>query len=225
MTEATMDTSSQPPNADDSERTGAAPSTAPQEWEPVLDLSAHPLVQQMESWCAAYEQQMDGLVPPRTDAADSAPNSSTPWGHAVAPNETHPMLLRRRGPVCVQDHDGQVLAYESYMVVVNDSATTDSTDEQGWIAWVDMQGSNVLQLFVRDNAYQLTFGDGPSENVTPAQSILNALGFSAGPLDGNAGPRTQAAVSCYQVSRGLSVTGQVDNAMIAKLKEEHLGDP
>ena len=42
------------------------------------------------------------------------------------------------------------------------------------------------------------------------QSDLNALGFDAGPVDGQLGAKTQAAVEAYQVSRGLRATGTLD---------------
>jgi peptidoglycan hydrolase-like protein with peptidoglycan-binding domain len=42
------------------------------------------------------------------------------------------------------------------------------------------------------------------------QQRLNELGFDAGHVDGFWGPNTQAAIRNFQDSRGLNVTGRID---------------
>lgn len=53
--------------------------------------------------------------------------------------------------------------------------------------------------------------------VKAVQSALNARGFDAGPADGALGPRTRAAIRAFQTAEGLSVTGQIDQALLAGL--------
>lgn len=54
--------------------------------------------------------------------------------------------------------------------------------------------------------------------VKSVQTALNAHGFDAGPADGALGPRTRAAIRGYQAAEGLSVTGQIDDSLLASLQ-------
>lgn len=53
--------------------------------------------------------------------------------------------------------------------------------------------------------------------VRRLQMILFAYGFYSGELDGVPGTDTRAAIAKYQSSKGLKVTGQVDDALIKSL--------
>jgi TPR repeat protein len=60
--------------------------------------------------------------------------------------------------------------------------------------------------------------NGPGrEKVREAQTLLNALGFSAGGADGIAGRQTRAAVREYQGKNDLPVTGMIDDELLAQL--------
>jgi peptidoglycan hydrolase-like protein with peptidoglycan-binding domain len=50
-----------------------------------------------------------------------------------------------------------------------------------------------------------------------AQEALKTQGIDPGPIDGRMGPRTRAAISDYQRRENLPVTGQLDDATMAKL--------
>jgi peptidoglycan hydrolase-like protein with peptidoglycan-binding domain len=39
------------------------------------------------------------------------------------------------------------------------------------------------------------------------QSILNQLGYNAGPVDGIYGPKTEAGIKAFQKARGITVDG------------------
>ena len=58
----------------------------------------------------------------------------------------------------------------------------------------------------------------PTGNVAAVQRALGALGYDAGPPDGQMGPRTQAAIAAFQRDRGIAPTGRVDAATIAALR-------
>jgi TonB family protein len=62
-------------------------------------------------------------------------------------------------------------------------------------------------------AFQLSDG-GPGQygSVRQIQDRLRAAGFDPGPPDGVVGPRTREALRKYQESRGLAVTGELDDA-------------
>ncbi len=52
-----------------------------------------------------------------------------------------------------------------------------------------------------------------------AQTLLNELGYDAGPPDGVAGPRTLRAVAAFRLDRQLPGTTEIDDALIAALRE------
>jgi len=54
--------------------------------------------------------------------------------------------------------------------------------------------------------------------VAQAQERLNVLGYSNGRADGAMGPKTHTALREFQKDRGLSVTGELDAATIAQLR-------
>jgi SH3 domain-containing YSC84-like protein 1 len=61
-------------------------------------------------------------------------------------------------------------------------------------------------------------------SVKQAQQALQAAGFDPGPIDGQLGPDTQAALQDFQQSKGLRVTGQLDPATqqaLARVDRSH----
>ncbi|HRP94795.1 MAG TPA: peptidoglycan-binding domain-containing protein [Rhodocyclaceae bacterium] len=57
------------------------------------------------------------------------------------------------------------------------------------------------------------------ERVAQAQALLNELGYDAGPVDGVAGRRTRRAISAFQSDVGMAVTGDIDGALLAALRD------
>ncbi|WP_319498648.1 peptidoglycan-binding protein [uncultured Cohaesibacter sp.] len=53
--------------------------------------------------------------------------------------------------------------------------------------------------------------------VAKTQAMLGALGYNAGPADGQMGPRTRMAIRNFQEIAGLKVTGQIDAALLDAL--------
>ena len=52
------------------------------------------------------------------------------------------------------------------------------------------------------------------------QQLLASLGFYTGPIDGIAGPRTEAAIKAAQKAYGIEATGKSNEALINKLQTE-----
>lgn len=52
------------------------------------------------------------------------------------------------------------------------------------------------------------------------QQLLASLGFYTGPVDGIAGPRTEAAIKAAQKDYGMEVTGKTDEAFLERLRSE-----
>ena len=53
-----------------------------------------------------------------------------------------------------------------------------------------------------------------------AQSILNDMGYEAGPADGKAGAKTREAIKAFQSDRGIPVNGRLDSTTQAELIRE-----
>jgi peptidoglycan hydrolase-like protein with peptidoglycan-binding domain len=58
------------------------------------------------------------------------------------------------------------------------------------------------------------------ETIKAVQGALRDHGYEPGPIDGVAGPRTEAALRAFQVARGLEETGRIDFATMGKLGVE-----
>ncbi len=56
-----------------------------------------------------------------------------------------------------------------------------------------------------------------ADGVRQVQGKLNAMAGYAGPLDGTWGPASEAALRSFQQSRGLQVTGQMNQATAATM--------
>ena len=53
--------------------------------------------------------------------------------------------------------------------------------------------------------------------ITRVQEKLSALGFDAGPANGDFGAKTQAALGQFQLSRTIPASGQLDDLTLAEL--------
>ena len=62
--------------------------------------------------------------------------------------------------------------------------------------------------------------DTNDDGISGAQARLVNLGYGTGEIDGQTGPMTLAALREFQANHELEVTGELDQATIAKLAEE-----
>lgn len=59
----------------------------------------------------------------------------------------------------------------------------------------------------------------PNAQITrETQRLLTTLGYDAGPVDGQYGPKTAAAVRAFQRDRGLSQDGRIDQLLLLRLR-------
>jgi len=69
-----------------------------------------------------------------------------------------------------------------------------------------------------DDAPRMTTSPGPfSPMIEAAQWKLLDLGFDAGPINGDFGPKTQAALAQFQLANGIPVNGMLDDPTLAAL--------
>jgi hypothetical protein len=62
----------------------------------------------------------------------------------------------------------------------------------------------------------------PPVEVREIQTRLQGFGFSPGPIDGAAGPKTQEAAMRYRQSRGVADTGTVDRQLLEALRGDRV---
>lgn len=74
---------------------------------------------------------------------------------------------------------------------------------------------------IPDNLPTLLASPGPdAEFIKQVQERLHAQGFDAGPVDGDFGIKTQAALAQYQLAMTLPASGMLDNDTLRDLGVE-----
>jgi peptidoglycan hydrolase-like protein with peptidoglycan-binding domain len=68
-----------------------------------------------------------------------------------------------------------------------------------------------------DNAAPLALPGPYAGFIKQVQEKLHAQGFDAGPVNGDFGSKTQAALAQFQLSRGLPASGGLDDRTLAEL--------
>lgn len=191
-----------------------SPDKGPVAPEPCYQSFAFVLDQQAE--VTFYERLMDSYARPDAES----PEALLGVGYPIAPNLTNRVFVRCRGPLRLRDHAGQPLVNAEYTLILDGKSFRGRTDEDGWIAWFSRSGITKVELYVGSAGYTLEFGDIAKGSVAGGQAMLNALGFSAGPLDGDAGTRTKSATAYYQMRRYLPMTGELDANTLALLERD-----
>jgi hypothetical protein len=137
----------------------------------------------------------------------------------VAPHGGAAIAIAQPGGIQIKQFDGKIAQFVRYVIVADGKCFPGTTDANGLIQFVSgLKFKGDVTLHVGDVAYALTFDPEPGDPVKVAQSQLNALGFSSGPIDGKKETRTTNATAYYQLLAGLPVTGELDAATLAKLK-------
>jgi len=93
--------------------------------------------------------------------------------------------------------------------------TVAATDADGDLATLPKENPD----FDKPLRMIITLNQEPNVNKT-LQSLLNKMGFDAGPVDGVVGRRTRAAISLFQEGADLPVTGQVTTALIKRVYQD-----
>jgi len=72
---------------------------------------------------------------------------------------------------------------------------------------------------LRGEFQKYSTGSLPDVALRAAQLLLTYLGFHPGPVDGQPGPRTRAALSEFQKQQGLNESGDVDDETTQRLRQ------
>lgn len=57
----------------------------------------------------------------------------------------------------------------------------------------------------------------PYRTAVAVQRALSARGYYGGPIDGDIGPGSRAAIRAYQADHGMEVTGEIDGQLLRSL--------
>lgn len=123
--------------------------------------------------------------------------------------------------------DEEPRAAEPYRLEYDDGQVLEgSTDGDGWVDQPLPLTVRKAVLGLKDGAeqYELAVGDlDPADTPSGAQGRLRNLGVYFGNVDGEAGPALQAALRRFQQSKGLEVTGELDEATADALRGAYGG--
>jgi hypothetical protein len=120
--------------------------------------------------------------------------------------------------------DGEPRKNEAYVLDMAGAHKQGMTDGDGWIREPIPATATraILTLRGGDETYTLQLGHlDPLEEISGVKARLTNLGFYAGAVDAQEDDALEEALAGFQEVYGLGVTGRVDDATRAKLREAH----
>ncbi|MFH1746446.1 MAG: peptidoglycan-binding domain-containing protein [Planctomycetota bacterium] len=146
----------------------------------------------------------------------------------VSPEMRH-RFIRRGEPAMLRlrlEDEGRPRANLPYVLEIDGEQHSGTTDAEGKIDERIPGSAQRAELRVGEgedqDIYDLQLGElDPITTNTGVQARLNHLGFNAGPVDGEIGEQTQAAIAEFQDSRQMTVTGNPDGQTRQRLRDDH----
>jgi N-acetylmuramoyl-L-alanine amidase len=125
--------------------------------------------------------------------------------------------------VVIKERDGEPIADADYVLLVGDEEREGKTAGGLVEQPVPADATSALLLIPSLKlAMRLDLGHlDPHDEATGAQQRLRNLRHYAGKVDGDIGPKTQAALRAFQKANGLEETGALDDATRDALKAQH----
>jgi hypothetical protein len=105
-----------------------------------------------------------------------------------------------------------------------DATLEGQTDGDGWIDQPIPITAKSARLSLREDKelHELHIGHlDPHDEATGAQGRLRGLGFYFGKIDGEIGPKTEAAIRRFQKANSLTVNGELDDATASSLRDAY----
>jgi len=110
----------------------------------------------------------------------------------------------------VIDRQGEPIGGEPYSLDIGRAVVEGTTDRSGWTEPFDIDGAADATLRIAGMTYEVQFVEA-NEGVEGAQSVLNALGFNAGPVTGQMNEQTEEALRAFQKAHHLEVCGTLND--------------
>ena len=117
---------------------------------------------------------------------------------------------------------GKPRSGEDYLLKIKGELIQGTTDGEGKLEHFIPPDARSGELILRNGqeTYPIRVGDlDPIDKDSGIQQRLNNLGYSCGSEDGDPGEKTKEALKKFQAEQKLKVTGKIDGATKAKLKE------
>lgn len=116
-------------------------------------------------------------------------------------------------------------AGEPYLLVVGETEHTGNLDENGRLEVGIPASAERAMLYLGEDRQEeievLIHQMDPIDESSGVQKRLNNLGYDCGAEDGEIGLGTREAIKCFQQDQQLEVTGEIDDATLARLEEIH----
>lgn len=125
---------------------------------------------------------------------------------------------------------GEARSGVAYVLTVDGVETRGSTDGEGWvkasISPTARQGTLTLtgEESGEEESYEVQLGHlDPVDTIEGAQTRMKQMGAYFGTVTGTMSRAFVASLKAFQSSRGLKVTGELDDSTQAALRESHAG--
>ena len=118
--------------------------------------------------------------------------------------------------------DRKPIANAKFVLTIDGQRYEGTTDGSGMLEVQLPLDAKEGEIVVGNGTRQVQVGGlEPLHLLKGVQGRLLNLGYSPGPIDGQIGPRTVAAVKAFQADQGLKANGVVDQATRDKLKSAY----
>lgn len=152
-------------------------------------------------------------------------NIPEPESNAVsaASDSTHKFVkkcLKMNLKIKVEDEEGEPLASKPWTIEIEGKTYTGNTDAEGLVEQELPVSKGIGKLSVDKHVFPVQLGHmDPLDEIVGIQKRLHNIGYDCGALDGEMGPKTEAALQLFQFDNELSKTGTADQPTKSKLKE------
>jgi hypothetical protein len=124
--------------------------------------------------------------------------------------------------VVLHDEEGKPLASKPFKIVIGGKTINGTTKGDGLVEVPIPIDARDGKLEIEGHELDLRVGHlDPGHAISGVQSRLRNLGYNLGDEHGELGPVTREAISRFQETEGLEVTGEPNDQTLAKLKERH----
>lgn len=138
---------------------------------------------------------------------DSKSDSESP--QESTDGNTHQIQLR--------GENGKPLGGEYYTIRIDGQTIEGNTDRDGWTELFEIDGAAKVEITSDESTYTIELKK-PSNDIEKAQSMLNALGYKSGEINGKLDDATKIAIRAFQRASYLEITGELNEVTMHQLE-------